>query len=124
MTPRDPLPDLKSLWLLGQGREQDVVISTRIRLARNLADFHFKSRFGAGEAQRLETALREALADAAPDLRYLAMHELQPTQRDVLFERHLVSAEHVADGSPRGVAFSDDGTTSVLVNEEETRCLN
>ena len=119
VTPRDPLPDLKSLWLLGQGREQDVVISTRIRLARNLADFHFKSRFGAGEAQRLETALREALADAAPDLRYLAMHELQPTQRDVLFERHLVSAEHVADGSPRGVAFSDDGTTSVLVNEED-----
>jgi protein arginine kinase len=119
VTARDALPDLKALWLLGQGREQDVVISTRMRLARNLSDFHFKSRFRTGEAQRLEVALREALADAAPDLRYLRMHELQPTQRDVLFERHLVSAEHVADASPRGVAFSEDGTTSVLVNEED-----
>jgi protein arginine kinase len=119
MTARDPIPDLKSLWLLGPGREQDVVVSTRMRLARNLSDFHFKSRFRAGEAQRLETALREALSEAAPDLRYLPMHELQPTQRDVLFERHLVSAEHVADSLPRGVAFSEDGTTSVLVNEED-----
>ncbi|HZL99483.1 MAG TPA: protein arginine kinase [Planctomycetota bacterium] len=119
MSPRETIPDLRSLWLLGPGREQDVVISTRMRLARNLADFHFKSRFRNGEAQRLEVALKEALALAAPDLRYLPMHELQPTQRDVLFERHLVSAEHVADSAPRGVAFSEDGTTSVLVNEED-----
>ena len=119
MSARDPLPGLKSLWLLGPGREQDVVVSTRMRLARNLTDFHFKSRFRPGEAQRLEGCLRAALAGAAPELRYLSMHELQPTQRDVLFERHLVSAEHVADTLPRGVAFNDDGTTSVLVNEED-----
>ncbi len=113
------LPRLPDLWLLGEGREQDVVVSTRMRLARNLSDYHFKSRFRPGEADRLEMHLRDVLAEVEPDLRYVSMQALEPTDREVLFERHLVSAEHVHDNHSRGVAFSDDGTTSVLVNEED-----
>ncbi|MHC5211977.1 MAG: ATP--guanido phosphotransferase [Planctomycetota bacterium] len=113
------LPRLPDLWLLGEGAEQDVVVSTRMRLARNLSDYHFKSRFRPGEADRLETQLREVLGEVDPGLEYVSMQALQPIEREVLFERHLVSAEHVHDNHSRGVAFSSDGTTSVLVNEED-----
>jgi protein arginine kinase len=113
------LPRLPDLWLLGSGPEQDVVVSTRMRLARNLSEFHFKSRFRPGEADRLEVQLRDVLHEAEPGLRYVSMQSLQPIEREVLFERHLVSAEHVHDNHARGVAFSDDGTTCVLVNEED-----
>jgi protein arginine kinase len=113
------LPRLPDLWLLGSGPEQDVVVSTRMRLARNLSDYHFKSRFRPGEADRVETHLREVLHEVGPGLRYVSMQTLRPIEREVLFERHLVSAEHVHDSHSRGVAYSDDGTTCVLVNEED-----
>jgi protein arginine kinase len=120
MAAPDPAgPHLPELWLLKAGREQDVVVSTRMRLARNVEGFHFKSRFRTGESERLEVHLRGALKAAQPDLHYVPMHELSATLRELLFERHLVSAEHVNDKHARGVAYSTEGTTSVLVNEED-----
>lgn len=115
---------LPGLWMLGDGPEQDVVVSSRMRLARNVEGFRFKSRqehaeAGDSEDERLVVRLREALAEAGPGLRYVSMTELGPTQREVLFERHLVSAEHVNDKHARGVAYSTDGTTSVMLNEED-----
>jgi len=112
-------PELPDLWLLQPGKEQDVVVSTRMRLARNVSGFHFKTRLRPGEAERLEGHLRGVIAGVDRSLRYVSMNEVSATLRDVLFERHLVSAEHVADQTPRGVAFSPSGTTSILVNEED-----
>ncbi|MGQ0552393.1 MAG: ATP--guanido phosphotransferase [Planctomycetota bacterium] len=117
--PKDPLFPLKGLCLLGEGQEQDVVVSTRMRLARNVQGFRFKTRFREGEAARLVEHMQEALAATDPALRYLALDALTATQREVLFERHLISAEHVADTHPRGVASNADGTTSIMVNEED-----
>ena len=110
---------LPRLWLRDQGPEQDVVVSSRMRLARNVAGFHFKSRFDEGEDERLAGYLRDVLRTAEPGLRYHDLGGLTSTQREVMFERHLVSREHVTDKQPCGVAFNDDGTTSVLINEED-----
>jgi len=110
---------LPELWLQEPGPESDVVISSRMRLARNLDDFHFKSRFEEGECERLEVHLSQVLHEVEPDFRYHRMHELSPTERKVMFERHLISREHAADELPRGVSFSHDGTTSIMVNEED-----
>ena len=117
--PAGPLPKLGDLWMLRQGPEQDVVVSSRIRLARNLQGYRFRSRLRPEEGGRLEQVLREAVLTAAPELRYVAVHELDPGLREVLFERHMISAEQMADGPPRGVAFTPDATTSVMVNEED-----
>jgi len=110
---------LPSLWLEQPGPEGDVVVSSRMRLARNVDGFHFKPRFVEGECERLEVHLREVLGEVEPELRYHAMHSLTGTERKVLFERHLVSREHAADEHPRGVGFNADGTTSIMVNEED-----
>ncbi|GJM21948.1 MAG: protein-arginine kinase [Planctomycetota bacterium] len=110
---------LPELWLQQEGPEADVVVSTRMRLARNVEGFHFKSRFKEGESERLEAYLREVLLEAEPRFRYHSMPALSSTEREVMFERHLVSREHVGDEQPRGVAFAPDGRTSVMVNEED-----
>lgn len=114
----EPL-QLPELWFTEHGPERDVVVSSRMRLARNVDGFHFKARFAEGESDRLTTYLREMLGDVDPALRYHALDILTPTQREVMFERHLVSRDHVLDKQPRGVAFNGDGTTSILVNEED-----
>ncbi len=121
--PSDPDGDnalsLPELWLKNTGPESDVVISSRMRLARNLEGFHFKPRFADGECERLEVHLRQVLHDMRPDCRYHHMQALSSTERKVMFERHLISREHAADEHPRGVCFSEDGTTSIMVNEED-----
>ena len=111
--------DLPELWLRQAGPENDVVVSSRLRLARNVDGFHFKTRFAEGEDQRLEAYLREVLGESEPQLTYHELQELETTQCEVMFERHLVSREHVTDKQPRGVAFDATGTTSVMVNEED-----
>lgn len=111
--------ELPRLWLQDGGAEQDVVVSSRLRLARNVEGFHFKTRFADGEGQRLEALLRQVLREVEPRLRYYSLDELSATQRQVMFERHLISREHVTDKQPRGVGFTPEGTTSILVNEED-----
>ncbi len=112
-------PDLPGLWIKDSGPENDVVVSSRMRLARNLRGYHFKPRQEEDEGKRLTEHLHGVLSGLDHDLRWFDMEELSPTLRLVLFERHLVSREHVDDERPRGLAYTTDGTVGVMVNEED-----
>jgi protein arginine kinase len=115
------LPNLGE-WLRGTGPESDVVLSTRIRLARNLADYPFTGR--ATTTQKAEIVARVKDAIARADLPYrLEYHDvpgMPALDRQFLVERQLISRELavVIDG-PRGVAFDEKESASVMVNEED-----
>jgi len=111
--------ELPDLWLQQSGPESDVVVSSRMRLARNLDGFHFKPRFAEGECDRLEVHLKQVLRDVDPALHYHTLTQLSATARKVMFERHLISREHAADEHARGVGYTGDGRTSIMVNEED-----
>ena len=84
-------------WLRGAGPENDVIISSRIRLARNLAAYPFISRAGEPDreriAERLEESIRESLWEA--DLLQHRIVDLGEVYQMVLVERHLISRELV-----------------------------
>jgi protein arginine kinase len=108
-------------WLRGEGPEADIVISSRIRLARNLAEFPFMSRAGESDRTRIEIAGRECLSGSPQfgSFLYLDVEKLSKLDRQFLVERHLISRE-LADGrSSRAVAIAEDETYSVMVNEED-----
>ena len=115
------LPNLGE-WLRGTGPDSDVVVSTRIRLARNLAQYPFTNR--ASTAQKLEIVAKatEAIekSDLEHPLQYLDIASLSPLDRQFLLERQLISRElaTVLEG-PRGVAFDQRECVSVMVNEED-----
>jgi protein arginine kinase len=115
------LPNLGE-WLRGTGPESDVVVSTRIRLARNLAHFPFTNRASAHQKTEVESKIREAIlkADLPSRLLYMRVDTLQPLDRQFLVERQLISRELAAvlEG-PRGVAFDDKESVSLMVNEED-----
>jgi len=115
------LPNLGE-WLRGTGPESDVVVSTRIRLARNLAHFPFTNRASAHQKTEVEGKIREAIlkADLPSRLLYMRVDTLQPLDRQFLVERQLISRELAAvlEG-PRGVAFDDKESVSLMVNEED-----
>ena len=109
-------------WLRGSGPESDVVVSTRIRLARNLAGVPFTTRASPHQKAETEARLREAIADLdlTVPLTYVNVATLPAIDRQFLVERQLISRElaGVLDG-PRGVAFDDAEAISLMINEED-----
>jgi protein arginine kinase len=108
-------------WLDGSGPRSDLVVSTRVRLARNLRGVPFSHR--ARDEQlvavlgSVERAARATQSFAGGTL--LRMHELSPIDRQFLVERHLVSHE-LSDGArPRGLMLADGERLSIMVNEED-----
>ncbi len=112
-------PSLPGLWIAHDGADNDVVVSSRMRLARNLQGYAFKAKMTRDDSERLTEQMRGVLEDVDAELRWLSVGDLAETLRQVLFERHVISREHAQDEQPRGVAYSNDGTTSVMINEED-----
>ncbi len=108
-------------WLRGGGTDGDIVISSRIRLARNLSSFPFANRASAHQKAEIEHFLRDRLAkfDFLPKLHYLNLANLIPLDRQLLVERQMISRELANADGPRGVAITDTETISVMVNEED-----
>lgn len=116
------LPNLGE-WLRGTGPDADVVVSTRIRLARNLAQFPFSGRATHHQKSEIEAKVKDAVARAELDPHkpeYISVAGLAPLDRQFLVERQLISRElaTVLEG-PRGVAFDTRESVSIMVNEED-----
>lgn len=108
-------------WLRGGGPRSEIVISSRVRLARNLAGFPFAQR--AQDDQRAEIVARarpalEALALGARSL-WADLEHADKTESRFLVERHLISRELESGKGPRGALFGSDEVVSVMVNEED-----
>lgn len=107
-------------WASPGGALSDVVLSSRVRLARNLADAPFPSRAGRQDLERvlkrvLEAAARGELAQAAR----IRLDEVDATDRVFLIERHLVSSLLAAHPESRAVLVGEGEALSVMVNEED-----
>ncbi|HET6572353.1 MAG TPA: ATP--guanido phosphotransferase, partial [Fimbriiglobus sp.] len=116
------LPNLGE-WLRGTGPDVDVVVSTRIRLARNLAQFPFSGRASHHQKSEIEAKVKDAVARAELDPHkpeYISVAGLALLDRQFLVERQLISRElaTVLEG-PRGVAFDTRESVSIMVNEED-----
>ena len=103
----DNLTHTSGEWLRGSGPESDIVISSRIRLARNLAAFPFTNRASSYQKAEIEALLRDRIAklELDPKLGYLTVPSLSTLDRQFLVERQLISRELAAADGPRGVAL-------------------
>lgn len=115
----DELTHTSGEWLRGTGPESDIVMCSRIRLARNLADFPFINRASRSEKSEIEAQIRGAIDVADPDLTYIDVNALNTLDRQFLVERQLISRELASTEGPRGVAFGPRENVSVMVNEED-----
>jgi protein arginine kinase len=117
----DELVQSSGEWLRGSGPESDIVVSTRVRLARNLADFPFTNRASNAQKAEIEALLRDRLTklDGTVRLDYMPVHSLPPLDRQLLVERQLISREHAGSEGQRGVAIEPHETHSVMINEED-----
>ncbi|TYS13864.1 protein arginine kinase [Rossellomorea vietnamensis] len=116
------LSQASSSWMSEEGPNSDVVLSTRIRLARNLSDYLFPTLFSSEEANRILGKVQESISGESGEhgnLELLKMSEMQPLQKRVLMEKHLVSPNLADDSSYGGVVLSEKEDISIMVNEED-----
>ena len=106
-------------WLRGTGPESDIVMCSRIRLARNLADFPFTNRASRGEKAEIESTFKSIIDHEAFELSYLDVNAMSPLERQFLVERQLISRELATAEGPRGVAIGPHENISTMVNEED-----
>jgi len=115
--------DLKKacIWLADSDAETDIVISTRLRLARNIDTFPFKGMISEEEEKRIEEFVTPKISGDLLDggMRYFKLDTLDELDRLLLVENHLISMEHCEAKGPRGVAFNASGSISIMVNEED-----
>jgi len=114
-------------WLEGDGPDSDVVVSCRVRLARNLAGHPFVLRLADEKAAEIADRARDVLGAQQIDgeTLWVGMDQASPILRLLLRERYLVSRdlapadERLAKRPGRGVAFGETETLAVMVNEED-----
>lgn len=108
-------------WLKGTGPESDIVISTRVRLARNVQGEPFVNRASAVQRGKLEKDLREAVEASGilSKVLYFSMATGNDLDRAFLVERHLISRDLASGDGPRGVAINPSENVSIMVNEED-----
>jgi protein arginine kinase len=108
-------------WLRATGPESDVVISSRLRLARNLAAFPFLTRLAAEQRGAIIQEVREAVKSSnfLKNAYFISSTELPELDRQFLQERHLVSKELFLEEGKSAVAITPDEMVSLMVIEED-----
>jgi len=108
-------------WFDGSGPLADIVISSRIRLARNLAGHKFLSRCSKTEKSLILEKLKEALLslNLGDKTFYISIDNAPSLSKNFLVERHLISRHHAFGKGPRGVVVSQREFFTAMINEED-----
>jgi len=109
-------------WVFGRGDESFIVLSSRIRLARNLAKFPFPWKCDKDSLIEVENLILDKVSTSymLRNSRALKLEQMDKISRMVLVENHLISP-NFAQGEDvgRAVVFDDRGIVSLMLNEED-----
>ncbi len=99
----------------------DIVISSRIRLARNLAGFPFLTKSDSSQRNEIYRLLYDRVmhTDLGCKILFVDIDDAADLDRQVLVERHLISRQHAEAEGSRGVAVSNQETLALMINEED-----
>ena len=108
-------------WLRGTGPNSDIVMSSRIRLARNIEKYPFSHCASKKQQKETMELLREAVmtSDMLKTGLYVRMVEVDDVDKQFLLERHLISREHLVQPEFKAVIIGDKELISVMINEED-----
>lgn len=108
-----------SKWYLDEGKNADVVLSTRIRLARNLMDYPFVNKLDDERKTEICQKVRDVIAPYDSSLKYIPMDSLSDVEKISMAERHLISPEYTTSSPGRALILSQDEDVSIMINEED-----
>ena len=108
-------------WYNEQAVSEGQILSSRIRLARNIAKYPFRKKLDSARAAEMVNEVTSATQVAGGN-RYFHVLDIQSlgeVEQKVFLEKHIVSNEFLAVTLPKGLLVSDNQNTSVMINEED-----
>lgn len=106
-------------WYKSVGKKNDIIISTRVRLARNISGFPFVSKLNTEGAEKIIDLVWDALKPISNDFTMYKIHKLNPLKQQMFIEKHLISPDLTGGRLPRAVLINKDESISIMVNEED-----
>ena len=116
------ISDAISPWMKREGPESDIVLSSRVRLARNIHQYVFPIAADKESAHEVISTISTCISEEseeAENLEMLMMEELKPVEKRVLVEKHLISPNLAEQAKYGAVLMNADESVSIMVNEED-----
>lgn len=113
------------MWYNEYGKDGDVVLSTRVRLARNIKDIPFPPYAKEKQQQEIIDKCKSALLDSNDkaadkfDLKFIDMADMKPYEKQAIAECHLISPQMIKEDRKRALILSGDSRVSIMINEED-----
>lgn len=110
-------------WYSTSAPQDDIVVSTRIRLARNLNGIPFHSKMKAEQFETVNKSVKKALLETENDfsdkLKFIYMEDIPEFERYAMMERHIISREFALNYKNRAIIISDDESICIMLGEED-----
>jgi protein arginine kinase len=121
MSLKDIIGRALSNWMKSTGPEFDIVLSSRVRLARNLEQIPFPAVADEIQLKQVLTAAQNALPipGSMQGAEFIRLAEISPLERQLLVEKHLISPQQTQNVKYKAAIVREDEAVSVMVNEED-----
>lgn len=106
-----------SNWYIQSGKDSDVVISTRIRFARNIAGYRFNPN--KEEAYEIEKNIEEKANEIGYNLKFLKLKNMDEITKLSLVEKNIISPELAVKEDKGAILINEEENICVMINEEE-----
>ncbi len=110
-------------WYSKMTPKDDIVVSTRIRLARNIRGIPFPSQMTAEQFNTVNELVRKAIFKSdfplVKHLQYIKMDNVPEIERFAMVERHIISHEFASNCQNRAIIISDDEEICIMLGEED-----
>lgn len=110
-------------WINEKGPIKDVVLSSRIRLARNIARFPFPSIMQPQHAKEIVDRVKKSIFDGDPvlsrDFTFMSMKEVPAIERQILVEKRLASQDLVQNSDVSALILDSNERIAIMINEED-----
>lgn len=107
-------------WYLQNGKESDVVVSSRVRLSRNLNGFNFLNRCSKEKQEEILEKIKEIVPSLVYGLKFIKLDDLEEVTKLSLVEKNLISSEFVVKNkNAKAIIINDEENISIMINEDD-----
>ena len=107
-------------WYLQNGKDSDVVISSRVRLARNIENYAFMPKISEEEANKVLQKIKDITPSIGYGLKFINLNDIDDITKVSLVEKHIISPEFAANKNKWGaLLINDEKNISIMINEED-----
>lgn len=109
-------------WIMCENEDSNIILSTRVRLARNLKGYPFPNKISKEKAEEVIAKVKEVLLTndyLKGKINILNLSDINDIEKDIYFENHLISKKLIENKEISALAIDDKEIMSIMINEED-----